>query len=95
MKASQNDTVKGQLTQELEQLKKENQDILKLIEQDKKDRKGVHQQLLKVKKQIHDSRSHVRDLRLEAKQAEDQVVSTIMSQTGTESVCEKKKIQAQ
>lgn len=34
-------------------------------------------------------------LRLDAKQAEDQVVSTIMSQTGSESVCEKKKIQAQ
>lgn len=40
-------------------------------------------------------RAHVKTLRLDAKQAEDQVVSTIMSQTGPESVCEKKKIQAQ
>ena len=40
-------------------------------------------------------RAHVKTLRLDAKKAEDQVVATIMSQTGSESVCEKKKIQAQ
>jgi hypothetical protein len=67
----------------------------KLIETDKKDRKGITKSLEKVKNEIHSSRAHVKSLRLTAKRAEDMVVQNIMSQTGSESVCEKKKIQAQ
>ena len=95
MKATSNDTVKAGYGQELETLKKEREETLKLIEQDKKDRKGIHEQLKRVKQQIHNGRAHIKDLRLDAKKVEDQVVNAIMSQTGSESVCEKKKIQAQ
>ena len=95
MKATTNDTVKAGFVSEQEAIKKEKVDILKLIEQDKKDRKQIHEQLKKTKGRIHQMRAHVKTLRLDAKKAEDQVVSTIMSQTGSESVCEKKKIQAQ
>ena len=95
MKSVSNDTVKAGYQQELETLKKEREETLKLIEQDKKDRKGIHEQLKRVKLQIHNARAHIKDLRLEAKKVEDQVVQAIMSQTGSESVCEKKKIQAQ
>lgn len=42
MKATQNDTVKAGYQTELDGMKKEKEDILKLIEQDKKDRKQIH-----------------------------------------------------
>lgn len=74
MKATQNDTVKAGYQTELETLKQEREATLKLIESDKKDRKGINEQLKKVKEDIHVSRAHIKSLRLDAKKAEDLVV---------------------
>jgi len=95
MKSTANDTIKAGYQGELDALKAEREVTKKLIETDKKDRKGINNALQKVKSEIHSSRAHVKSLRLAAKKAEDMVVQNIMSQTGSESVCEKKKIQAQ
>ena len=79
MQATANDTVKQGYVNELEAIKKEKDEILKLIDQDKKDRKQIHDQLNMVKGRIHQMRAHVKTLRLDAKKAEDSVISTIMS----------------
>jgi chromosome segregation ATPase len=90
-----NETLKAEYSKELDNIKKEKEEVTKLIAEDKKDRKAINGQLKKVKSEIIGSRNNIKTLRLEAKKAEDLVASSIMSQTGQESVCEKKKIQAQ
>ena len=95
IKSTQNETIQARYQEEIENLKQERQVVIRLIESDKKDRAGVAEELKRTRQQIHKMRQHVKTLRLDAKQAEDAVSQAIMSQTGSESMCEKKKIQAQ
>lgn len=45
LKSTTNDTIKQNYVNELESIKVEKDEIIKLIEQDKKDRKQIHDQL--------------------------------------------------